>query len=305
FINPMNEENQLSIADAAQKLSLQDNTLRKYLNFFELKVEKVGRKNLVLNDTMRCLEEIIQLKSNGWSLKQIKDFRAKQEEIPEKSQLETKSSESISTEGKLSEKASSSTTNNKEQVNKEGNPKNNSVNEAKLSEPSEKELNSRNQNYPHSDNNQPSNSKREEEHTASSNEKEEELPRQQDRNKRRSHEEIEDSNDDDSEDEREDSADTQSEERIKRQPLSKDMVNREISNQARRVSRLNRFSNSRSGPRDAAEIRSDLNRRIIFLNGLRYFRDNWLERNSEPSNNRRNNNDSSKGKDTEDKLTKV
>jgi len=60
--------------------------------------------------------------------------------------------------------------------------------------------------------------------------------------------------------------------------LTKDYVNKEIAVQGKRVSRLYRFLGSRNLSRDSAEIKADLDRRVIFLNGLRYFRDNWLER---------------------------
>ncbi len=60
--------------------------------------------------------------------------------------------------------------------------------------------------------------------------------------------------------------------------LNGDHIAREISLQAKRVSRLQRFLSARHAPRETAELKDILDKRAVFLNGLRYIRDNWVER---------------------------
>lgn len=58
--------------------------------------------------------------------------------------------------------------------------------------------------------------------------------------------------------------------------LTRDYIGKEITNQSRKVSKINRQLSSNVSLREKAEMETSLNLRFSFLAGLRYIRDNWL-----------------------------
>lgn len=275
----MEDTTGLTIQEASKILSIPENTLRKYLTYFEITVEKQGRKTLLSKDSMNCLSEIVQLKGNGWSLKDIKNFRDKQPasgankeitntEIANEDNPITLSEEIIQTPEELFPIKESS---------------------QEILEKSPEIINEQEE-FPSNDNlqdrfiaNQQNNSQENQEDKEiepsilSFTKESDEIPLDnKDETSNLSHDDLElqlDENQDVNL-------------KIKllaskvKLPLTKDLVNKEIAVQAKRASRLYRFLSSRNAPRDSAEIKADLDRRVIFLNGLRYLRDNWLERKS-------------------------
>jgi DNA-binding transcriptional MerR regulator len=345
-----------SIQDVSKKLSIPENTIRKYLTYFELPVEKVGRKTCLTDESIQCLSEILQFKSNGLSLKQIKALRDGSNEgdlfqdnspIISQQNINQDISHSAGKEFEQIEESLHIHELAKDQSNQDVELKNLSSIEENLSstssqsnEPqftnegvsndaielgdssgngletlhqqvSDLELDGENlgneyiekefaekefpgkiyseQDYSEEINPEFSNqiinsSEGENKNPFESNEpdsfqQESQLqePFHQDSHNRGPRRNNPKQNTQRSADYRE--------------PLSKDLVNREIATQSKRASRLYRFLSSRISRRDAAEIQADLNRRVEFINGLRYLRDNWLTRRSGEETHQQNRND--------------
>lgn len=273
----MEDNTGLTIQEASKILSVPENTLRKYLTYFEITVEKQGRKTLLSKDSMNCLSEIVQLKGNGWSLKDIKNFRDKQAspganvaslEIPNNEISQENTNEVTISENSIEHSKEETTSFElpEEQNNSHSEIKFEHIETEEYSKPT---LNISNK------------EEKEEVETEPSilsfvKESDEIQLENKDESSHLSNEDLElqlDENQDVNL-------------KIKllaskvKLPLTKDLVNKEIAVQAKRASRLYRFLSSRNAPRDSAEIKADLDRRVIFLNGLRYLRDNWLERKS-------------------------
>lgn len=273
------ESFEYSIHDVSQRLSIPENTLRKYLAYFDLKVERIGRKNYLSEDVIQCLSEILQLKSNSWSLKQIKSFREAQKSKSTQVEKENDKDEEVFNQNNLShieEDAESSikvienniqsSTQIPENYLIEEKPEqeeSNSINlpEQQIIKEAQEIIEKTDQDDFQTDSEETEqNQFKEENHNA------------EETNNQELEKEIDDSNDPES----------RKNKRIitipNKPPLTKDYVNKEIATQAKRASRLYRFLGSRNSSKDSAEIKADLNRRVEFLNGLRYIRDNWLER---------------------------
>lgn len=287
--NLINEENSgFTIQEASKKLSLPENTLRKYIVYFELKVEKSGRKSYLVNESMECLTQIIQLKSNGWSLKQIKDFMNK--EGKNKAEALGSSNEAIESGENISNDSAEEITENSQiEVNDSEGEGNIGEEETEADEnddyaPEVSSIEVESEFVEEIDPNLPTQGL---DNSGSFDERNEEdqiekptktLLREDELDASNISEVNEDEQNEEQEDQFSDSSDESRSSFSKRVNLTKDSVNKEIANQAKRASRLYRFLGSRNSPRDTAEIKADLDRRVIFLNGLRYIRDNWLER---------------------------
>jgi DNA-binding transcriptional MerR regulator len=265
-----------SIQEASKKLSVPENTLRKYLAYFDLAIEKVGRKNYLSELTVNYLTEIIHLKSNGWSLKQIKEFREKAE-----IKINTQEEQAPEAEGTPQQEQYLS------EVKTEDNNEHQSVgqevqNEVVDIDKSQQESKGEPKETPSSEvlseaepeHNQPR-------HVSESTESEENIGNQV---------EASDASNDENEDVPLSNYNEERKRVVAKTPFTKDYVNKEIATQAKRTSRLYRFLSSRNSPRDSAEIKADLDRRVEFLNGLRYIRDNWLERSHSKDHSHRSNN---------------
>ena len=340
-----------SIQDVSKKLSIPENTIRKYLTYFELPVEKVGRKTCLTDESIQCLSEILQFKSNGLSLKQIKALRDGssegdlfQDNSPIISQQNTNQDISHSA-GKEFEQIEESLHIHelaKDQSNQDVELKNLSSIEENLSSTSSQsnepqftnegvsndaiELGDSSGNGLETLHQQVSDSELDGEYLG--NEYiEKEFAEKEFLGKNYSEEinpefsnQIIDSSEGDNKNpfESNEPDSFQQESQLQesfhqdshnrgprrnnpkqntqrsadyREPLSKDLVNREIATQSKRASRLYRFLSSRISRRDAAEIQADLNRRVEFINGLRYLRDNWLTRRSGEETHQQNRND--------------
>ncbi len=263
--NPKELISEYSISDAAEKLTIPENTLRKYLNYFNLKVEKNKRKSFLSEETLRYLAEILQLKSNGLSLKQIKSLCEKQfnqQDLLTLNSLPEEVKEEIKPE---------INTNQDENIIIAQNIENNipeleevfiNVNESFIPEFDINTSQVLENNYNHDQLNNNLENQEENLENPEYNENED----QRHYNQSNVHSEEDDDNN------------WSSSHSQGQTILTKDYVNKEIAVQGKRVSRLYRFLNSRNLSRDSVEIKADLDRRVIFLNGLRYFRDNWLER---------------------------
>ncbi|MDJ0626320.1 MAG: MerR family transcriptional regulator [Candidatus Caenarcaniphilales bacterium] len=249
-----------SIQDASKELSIPENTLRKYLSYFSIKIDKVGRKTLLPEESIQCLSEILQLKSNGWSLKQIKELREKQD----------------NKEGTASISKEADTIDGNDLVLNINTPleeENKDLESTSVSESFEKTSSNENENTTRinvlKDEFEDEKAKIQSETSLDNSENNDgvlEKPVEVN--------EVKDSN---SLKEEIKEAASNISNGIKA-PLTKDLVNKEIASQAKRASRLYRYLSSRHAPRDTAEVKADLDRRVIFLNGLRYLRDNWLDR---------------------------
>ncbi len=282
--SPKEENVGFSIHEVSERLSLPENTLRKYLAYFDLEVERIGRKNYLSEQVVQYLSEILQLKSNSWSLKQIKAFRDVQKnklqanlaasttqeqentspeltDIPENSllQAQNKPEEEIKEQSKqeIQEQPKEEIIKSEELV---------VLPEAEIIQEiiniSPKVIITSNQPEIQSEDNLEENNQKEEIEIINS--EEEISPAVEIPNENETEEEY------------------VKNKRIitvfNKPPLTKDYVNKEIATQAKRASRLYRFLSSRNSQKDSAEIKADLNRRVEFLNGLRYIRDNWLDR---------------------------
>jgi hypothetical protein len=270
----------LSIQEVSQQLSIPENTIRKYLAYFNLEVDKVGRKILLSQETIACVSEILQLKSNGWSLSQIKTFRDSQ---PQAGSLPISNAETVIPETSIIEeteepeaKVVDSPENSFESDNSIEAPIQEIAEEVPIENVFVQESPVENVN----DFNNFANSEEQLPDREQSNEESHsdhfEAPRETSNRNLRMEEESEFDSD---------SLDEEPEQRhgnmmapISKPPLTKDYVNKEIATQAKRASRLYRFLSSRNSSRDSAEVKADLDRRVEFLNGLRYIRDNWLDR---------------------------
>ncbi|MDX1919952.1 MAG: MerR family transcriptional regulator [Candidatus Caenarcaniphilales bacterium] len=270
-LNNMEEQTGSTIQEASKTLSIPENTLRKYLTYFDIAVEKQGRKTLLTNNSMNCLSEIVQLKGNGWSLKEIKNFRDKQGTNSEaKEKLENKeivSVEEQTEEPIIAEEINEASFENNDQV---------SINEVE-----DKNILVQTIEHPRVipsllEENLEVDTQSEPSILSFARERGEEKHDKNEINANNLNEELEIQIDE--------NEDVNSKIKLLaskvRLPLTKDLVNKEIAVQAKRASRLYRFLSSRNAPRDSAEIKADLDRRVVFLNGLRYLRDNWLERKS-------------------------
>ncbi|MDX1918008.1 MAG: MerR family transcriptional regulator [Candidatus Caenarcaniphilales bacterium] len=220
-----------SINEAADQIGLLHNTLRKYLDYFELDVLKDGRKILLPQTTVKFLAEITRLKSNGWSLKQIKEFLEKQKTENTGDSLndyKPEVSDEISKDESVQDHIDTTSAQNEAIEN--------TVEEFKTIDPSL--------------------SQSVEVFSAEV-----------------SGTEITQVSPEVNSDESEKPSSFEKQ----RPPLTKDFVNREIAIQAKRTSRLYHYLGSRHSPRETAELQAILDKRVIFLNGLRYIRDNWVE----------------------------
>lgn len=295
---PDNKEliEEYSISQAAEKLSIPENTLRKYLNYFNLKVEKNKRKSFLSEETLRYLTEILQLKSNGLSLKQIKSLGEKQfnqqdllglnnTPITEAETIQninpiTENNENIEVSQTLFEKLE---TENFENINYQPipdirpsdgleqiiNANENAISENPLAGNYFEDIN------PVSLNSVPYIPQRGEENYIHNSLDENLEDHEHNQNENEYEQNHSDFNNNQSYSRHNNWSSSQAPQNT---ILTKDYVNKEIAAQGKRVSRLYRFLSSRNLPRDSAEIKADLDRRVIFLNGLRYFRDNWLEK---------------------------
>ncbi len=260
----------ISVHDLAQKMSLPENTLRKYLAYFNLPVEKLGRKNYLNENTEHCLSEILQLKNNGWSLKQIKAFRDEQEQNKQNAlavaneEAAVNPIEPISVGEVVSEPVSEVVQpeaiiqEEKPEVQIQSLEQEVSANEVVLQEAAEPAV--------AVETNESSASSEELRVPVQAESEVESLPPSQ--------RHADEQSDGDYEEQPSEDPFKQ----IQKPPLTKDFVNKEIATQAKRASRLYRFLSSRNSPKDSAELKADLDRRVEFLNGLRYLRDNWLDR---------------------------
>jgi DNA-binding transcriptional MerR regulator len=275
-----------SITEASQKLSLPDNTIRKYLIYFSLKVQKVGRKNTLPEETMASLDQIIKLKNNGWSLQQIKDFMEKSPSSSDNAEESQAENETQSTEEpEVIHHSQEAMEVEQESFTAEKEGYLSVVMDAEevieTDEGEEQQTRERKISFLEGE------STVLDEETEAEQIEAEQIEEEQER--QRDYEPA--------------SRDRKRTMVMARHPLTKDYVNREIAVQAKRASRLYRFLSSRNMPRDTAEVRADLDRRVVFLNGLRYLRDNWLERKDNhhyPQHNRNNHHNQHSNRNSED-----
>jgi|GEM_PF-3109463 len=240
-----------SVSEASTQLSVPENTIRKYLTYFDLPIRKVGRKTFITEESMNFIKEIIKLRANGLSLKKITALR---EEQSNKESLSTPPAQENHNE-EAQEVNTNTNINTKTQANKNTAPPpqtkpktaNKSSGQPKIKMSSSLDL--------------------ENELLSLSASKEQPTPGTQQETKSPG-----------------------SEEKNQHQKASPEKdnlihineVSREIANQARRVTRLQRMlSSNKTSPKELMEIKADLGRRYIFLAGLRHIRDNWLMRGNE------------------------
>jgi len=76
-LNPQkttDEQKLYTIPELSEELSVPDNTLRKYVNYFELPVERKSRKVYLTYKAVRTIKSILKLRHNGLPLPRIKSL---------------------------------------------------------------------------------------------------------------------------------------------------------------------------------------------------------------------------------------
>ena len=64
-------------------------------------------------------------------------------------------------------------------------------------------------------------------------------------------------------------------------PLTKEFLNEEITSQSKKLGRLRKaLAMIRASQKDLLETNADIDRRYVFIAGLRHIRDNWVEKNA-------------------------
>lgn len=238
-MNDSAEKTLYRVVELAEKFSVKDTTIRKYITDFEIPHQKDGRKTLLNNDSVSLLTEILKLKESGMSIKKIKEIRQAQIQAESKNNTTT-----ISASEKTDKPAKSKT-------------------KTETPEPKPEEIKPQSQ--------EPKAEKTEFEITEAKIEDKPEGQKSQEKkhnNKRKNKKEKYNK----------DSENNTSKESVQRNNtvLTRDFIGQEITNQSRRVSKINRQLGSNPAPRERAEMETSLNLRFNFLAGLRYIRDNWL-----------------------------
>lgn len=224
----MSEESKTyTVAELAKTTSVQEQTIRKYIHYFDIPAEKIGRKTYLKKDAVKYILEVVRLRANGMTLKQIKELASSPSPIKEDIQTELIPEES--------------TEDNPES------PQNEAVETASPQIYSNENTNIQVISSPEV----PSN--------VSYDQVTEDTLSQED-SPSPINENIHLSKD------------------LNEHLFTRDYINKEITNQARKVSRLQRFLSSKHSNKEIAEIKANLDRRYVFLAGLRYIRDNWLIR---------------------------
>ncbi len=242
-MNKKNIEKKLyTIAEIAEKLSIQETTIRKYLNSFNLTVEKKNRKILLPETSLNFLEEIIKLKANGWTLKQIQALRS--QENPDSSTI-NKIIENNNIENLLE----------KPEVKKE-------IVDIKLKEIIKPEAKKEIVDIKPKE-------------IIKAEVKKEVVDIKQEETKQENIETIKNT----SKNLEELICKKEDDENNFDENLTKDYINKEITIQSRKVSKLQKFISMKNiSFREHAEMKLALNNRFIFLAGLRYIRDNWISK---------------------------
>lgn len=72
-------EDEVTIKEASQKLDISESTVKKYLKDFELPIEKgPGNKGVLSQETFKALLEISKLRTNGLSIQEIKELKTQE-----------------------------------------------------------------------------------------------------------------------------------------------------------------------------------------------------------------------------------
>jgi DNA-binding transcriptional MerR regulator len=260
------EEEFYSVQEISKKLEIPENTLRKYLTYFQLPVKRIGRKNFLSSDIVKYLKEILQLKSNSWSLKQIKSFRdAQKNQKSEKNESieEAETTETEEAPQEIKKEASSPATQN-ENLQVDFSQVDNNNEQAESAKQAIETTNQAEPEFavePETVNDGMAETK------GNSPDKPEQIKETQPpSNPKRNN-------------------------NYQTGQLDRDQVNKLIGIEAKKISRLYRFLSSRASSRDLAEAQSTLDLRVKFLAGLRHLRDNWLSKQKQPANNHHNQQD--------------
>lgn len=72
-------DSEVTLKEASQKLDISESTVRKYLKDFDLKIERgSGGKAILSSETFKALIEISKLRANGLSIQEIKELKTQE-----------------------------------------------------------------------------------------------------------------------------------------------------------------------------------------------------------------------------------
>lgn len=233
-----------SLTEVAEKLALPVTKVRNYMISFGLESKKDGRKVLLSELSIKFLEQVVRLKANGWSLQQIRNFISGN----------TSSLPNVAPQHEESRSPQSQKEIEADAV---------SIEEEK--EKKEKEEKNRTQ--------------KDLKETVLEEEEEEQQKEQKEEQQSERKEEIRE--------ERRQGRSPQQDSRKKQQnqdeyiPLTKELLNEEITSQSKKLGRLRKaLAMVRASQKDLLETNADIDRRYVFIAGLRHIRDNWVEKNA-------------------------
>lgn len=73
------DDGEVTLKEASQKLDISESTVRKYLKDFDLKAERgSGSKAILSGETFKALVEISKLRANGLSIQEIKELKTQE-----------------------------------------------------------------------------------------------------------------------------------------------------------------------------------------------------------------------------------
>ena len=280
----------VSVADLSEELKINHQMIRRYIAYFDLAVEKQGRKMLLPRKSVEHIMQISQLKQNGWSPKDIREL-LRREEQQKQEQQQDKQKEQEPRDKEEKKQDSRQEAEDKQQAHSKEDRRAPRTNHPRQEKDTEKQKNRENSapassaHKQHKERDPAEKQNRQHlapptdtvqtqhqhkiphtlQHTSSGNQV---IHAKQQNNNTNSSKEATHAK---TQNNTADAASPNTE-------LTKDSINREISMQARKVARLYKFLGSKHAPREVAELKADLNRRVEFVYGLRYIRDNWIER---------------------------